>query len=148
MTMTIQLTDHDEARRLLAAAAGEISQRSDLLTHPVDRAVLNAVIGAGDVLLDDRRGNERLTAASGQLRHHVRAGEADPQEAALAHTLLAVLSALHPDHDRQVLEHLEAARELAEQGQGRGEVPSGGDALMRTALTGLAWALLAAGGAR
>lgn len=84
------------ARQHLAATAERACQDNDLLTHPVDRAVVDAVLGSAGALLGDRRAGERLAMASDQLRHHVQQGQADPQEAAIAHTLLAILHALHP----------------------------------------------------
>ncbi|MEU4235384.1 hypothetical protein AB0F17_64885 [Nonomuraea sp. NPDC026600] len=128
-----------EARRFLAATAERVRQEDDLLSYPVDRAVINAVLGTSGALLGDRRGGERLAAASEQLRHHVQHGQAHHQDAAVAHTLLAILYTLHPDPDLLGHRHLKDARDLIE----ADDALTGGDALVLCALTGLAYALLA-----
>ncbi|MET7339131.1 hypothetical protein [Nonomuraea sp. NPDC005650] len=128
-----------EARRFLAATAERVRQEDDLLSYPVDRAVVNAVLGASGVLLGDRRGGERLAVASDQLRHHVQHGQADRQDAAVAHTLLAILYALDHETDSQAHRHLQDANDLIE----ADDTLTGGDALVLCALTGLAYALLA-----
>lgn len=128
-----------QARSFLAATAERLRQEDDLLSYPVDRAVVNAVLGASGALLGDRRGGERLAVASDQLRHHVQHGQAHHQDAAVAHTLLAILHALDPDTDTQAHRHLQDANDLIE----ADEALTGGDALVLCALTGLAYALLA-----
>lgn len=139
ITTIVQRPPRAEARHLLACAAERARQHPDLLAHPVDHAILQAVLGATGALLGDRRGAERLGEAGDRLRDHT-IDSADPHEAVIAHTLLAILHALvgDPGADGQALEHLRDADDLADT-----QSPTGGDLLVQSALTGLAYALLA-----
>ncbi|MEU6721571.1 hypothetical protein ABZ897_59895 [Nonomuraea sp. NPDC046802] len=137
-TTTIQRPPHAEARHLLACAAERARQSPGLLAHPVDHAVLQAVLGATGALLGDRRGGERLAEAGDQLRACVATGQADAQEAAIAHLLLAVLYALAPDVDSQAQHHLQEADDLADTSF------TDGDLLVQSALAALTYALMAA----
>jgi hypothetical protein len=138
-TTTIQRPPHAAARHLLACAAERARQSPELLAHPADHAVLQAVLGATGALLGDRRGGERLADASALLRAHVATGQADAQEAAVAHTLMALLYALASDVDSQALTHLNDAEDLAD-----AQTLTDGDLLVHSALAALAYALMAA----